>query len=83
MNGGGAGQRAADEQRQRSVGGLELVAAVLELLDPREHRLAARGVSFDRSKPSSRAFITMLLRPARSLMRTWRELPTDAGSMCS
>ena len=41
------------------------------------------GVSLVSRKPSSRAFISMLLRPARSLMSTLRALPTSAGSMCS
>ena len=74
---------APDQQRQRAVRRLEFVALMLELLDAVQHVAQFRRLRCVTSKPSSRAFITMLLRPARSLMSTCRALPTSAGSMCS
>ena len=50
---------------------------MLEILDRARASSCSCGVSFDRSKPSSRAFMTMLLRPARSLISTCRVLPTE------
>ena len=75
-------QLAADEQRQRTFCSLEFVALVLQFLDASEDGLQLRRIVVSR-KPSSCAFITMLLRPARSLTSTRRRLPTSAGSMCS
>ena len=49
----------------------------------RARMVFSSGVSLVTRKPSSCAFITMLLLPARSLTSTRRRLPTSAGSMCS
>ena len=76
-------ERLADEQRERAFGGLVFVALVFQFLDAIRGSAFNSGVSFVSLKPSSCAFMTMLLRPARSLMSTLRALPTSDGSMCS
>ena len=71
----------AQQQLERAVGGLELVAVVLELLDALEDARRAVVVELEagRSRPSRRP----CRAPESSETSRSRRLPTSAGSTCS
>ena len=73
----------AHQQLEGAVGGLELEALVLELLDALERRAGRDRSSRARSRPALGAFSTIVPLPESSEMSTSRLLPTTAGSMCS
>ena len=70
----------AHQQLERGVGGLEVVALVLEALEVVDHLVTA-GPSI--ARPSSSAFIVIVARPAISLTTKRVPLPTSSGSTCS
>ena len=72
--------RPPHQQLERGVGGLEVVALVLEPLEVVDHAVTA-GPSI--SRPSSAAFIVIVARPAISLTTKRVPLPTCSGSTCS
>ena len=69
-----------DQEDERRLGGLELVALVLQVLD-RSRTFESKAPSC--SRPYSLSFSAMFDLPESSLTRTRRSLPTVAGSMCS
>ena len=71
----------AQQQLERAVGRLVVIAAVLELLDPLDHAGPRRR---RRARcPASRARACTVPLPESSEISTSRRLPTTAGSMCS
>ena len=73
--------RPLDQQVERRLGRLELVAAVLQLDDLLRARCSISSVSCCRLCFAVRAM--MFDRPESSLTSTRRSLPTGSGSMCS